>query len=222
MIRIADPRPASDHSFAYTSRELDPEGGLYFYRHRHFDPTVGRSLDRDPIGYIDGSSLFAATFVPNSVDPSGTVRVITCMCRSTGWYGDPYPVTVSCHGLASTCCNNACWGGVFWTGNWKIVPGHDAYDDAEFDLLIAEVEIVLCCLPGPPACGMVRPGVRYCKTFIFRAERNSFKLPARVDPYVKRIHWHMGPGKGLMKYHLPYESKSWWKNFINNCRRRRW
>ena len=50
MIRIADPKPAPDHSFAYTGRELDPEGGLYFYRHRHFDPTVGRWLDREPIG----------------------------------------------------------------------------------------------------------------------------------------------------------------------------
>lgn len=27
---------------------------MYFYRHRHFDPTVGRWLDRDPIGYWAG------------------------------------------------------------------------------------------------------------------------------------------------------------------------
>jgi len=40
MIRIADPKSAPDHSFAYTGRELDSESGLYFYRARHFDPTV--------------------------------------------------------------------------------------------------------------------------------------------------------------------------------------
>lgn len=50
MIRFADPRPAPDHSFAYTGRELDAEGGLHFYRHRHFDPTVGRWLSEEPIG----------------------------------------------------------------------------------------------------------------------------------------------------------------------------
>jgi len=50
MIRIADPKPAPDHLFAYTGREIEPEGGLYFYRHRHFDPTVGRWLDREPSG----------------------------------------------------------------------------------------------------------------------------------------------------------------------------
>lgn len=48
MIRIADPKPAPDPSFAYTGGELDDV--LYFYRHRHFDPTVGRWLDREPIG----------------------------------------------------------------------------------------------------------------------------------------------------------------------------
>jgi RHS repeat-associated protein len=47
MIRIADPKPTPDQ-LASTGRELD--GGLYFYRHRHFDPTVGRWLDREPIG----------------------------------------------------------------------------------------------------------------------------------------------------------------------------
>jgi len=48
MIRIADPKPAPDYLFAYTGREH--EGGLYFYHHRHFDPTVGRWLNEEPIG----------------------------------------------------------------------------------------------------------------------------------------------------------------------------
>lgn len=137
-------------------------------------------------------------------------------------------VAVDCRGLAANCCERACDGGKFddgsshWTGNWKIVPGHDAYDDALDDYNAAVYEIMLCCVPGPPACRVARPGVRYCSKFIFRAEINAFKLPPKVGPYVKRIHWHMGPGKGLMKYHLPYEFKSWWKNFISNCRRWRW
>jgi RHS repeat-associated protein len=51
MIRIADPKPAPDQ-LAYTGRELDE---LHFYRRRHFDPTVGRWLDREPAGYADAA-----------------------------------------------------------------------------------------------------------------------------------------------------------------------
>jgi len=47
MIRIADPKPAPEQ-LGYTGRLLD--GGLYFYQHRHFDPTAGHWLDREPIG----------------------------------------------------------------------------------------------------------------------------------------------------------------------------
>lgn len=50
MICIADPKPTPDHLFAYTGRELDPEGALYFYRHRHFGPTVRQWLDTEPVG----------------------------------------------------------------------------------------------------------------------------------------------------------------------------
>ena len=50
MIGIADPKPTPNRLFAYTGRELDPEGGLYFYRHHYFDPTVGRRLHREPLG----------------------------------------------------------------------------------------------------------------------------------------------------------------------------
>jgi uncharacterized protein RhaS with RHS repeats len=37
-----------------------------------YHPTVGRFINRDPIGYVDGENLYAGYFVPGSVDPFGT------------------------------------------------------------------------------------------------------------------------------------------------------
>ena len=70
--------------YAYTGREWDDELGLYHYRARMYDALSGRFLSRDPIGYLDGPSLFAyAGSNPNSrSDPSGYASaVITGNCK---------------------------------------------------------------------------------------------------------------------------------------------
>ena len=38
-----------EQPYTYTGREFDAESGLYYYRARHYDPTVGNFLMRDPI-----------------------------------------------------------------------------------------------------------------------------------------------------------------------------
>jgi RHS repeat-associated protein len=60
--------------FAYTAREFDPEAGLYYYRARYYDPTVGRLISEDPLGFAgSGPSLFAYAFnnPTNFIDPYG-------------------------------------------------------------------------------------------------------------------------------------------------------
>jgi RHS repeat-associated protein len=37
--------------FRYTSRELDSESGLYYYRARYYDPNIGRFESEDPEGF---------------------------------------------------------------------------------------------------------------------------------------------------------------------------
>jgi RHS repeat-associated protein len=37
--------------FSYTGREFDSETGLYYYRARYYDPSVGRFLSEDPVGF---------------------------------------------------------------------------------------------------------------------------------------------------------------------------
>lgn len=61
-------------SFGYTGGRIDPEtNGLYYYRARHYSPTLGRFLQVDPIGYSGGINLYA--YVNNDplnlLDPFG-------------------------------------------------------------------------------------------------------------------------------------------------------
>ena len=57
------------------SREWEPETGLYYYRARHYDPTIGRFLQPDPIGYADGLNMYQ--YVGSNpvifVDPTGLI-----------------------------------------------------------------------------------------------------------------------------------------------------
>jgi RHS repeat-associated protein len=92
--------------FQYTARELDSESGLYFYRARHYDPTIGRFLSEDPLRFSGGTNFYA--YVSNrSVDfvdafglsPTsgndcfkkcyGEARVIGAGKAGTGAFGAP-------------------------------------------------------------------------------------------------------------------------------------
>jgi RHS repeat-associated protein len=61
--------------FTFTGREYDAETDLYHYRARTYGPALGRFYSRDPLGYVDGMSLYQyvsgrATFY---TDPSGAI-----------------------------------------------------------------------------------------------------------------------------------------------------
>jgi RHS repeat-associated protein len=43
----------ADH-FLYDGRDFDPEAGLQYNRIRHFDPTIGRWINDEPVGYEAG------------------------------------------------------------------------------------------------------------------------------------------------------------------------
>ncbi|MBD3161969.1 MAG: hypothetical protein GF328_07680, partial [Candidatus Latescibacteria bacterium] len=59
--------------FMFTARRYDEETGLYHYRHRAYDPVVGRFLQRDPLGYVDGPCLheYASSSPLAATDPRG-------------------------------------------------------------------------------------------------------------------------------------------------------
>ncbi len=57
----------------------DPETGLYHVRHRMYHPTLGRWLQRDPLGYVDGNELYeyGVSNPGDAVDPHGLYTVRT-------------------------------------------------------------------------------------------------------------------------------------------------
>ena len=55
----------------YCGYRWDANTGLLAVRNRFYHPLLGRWINRDPIGYADGMSLYGAYFVPNGVDPYG-------------------------------------------------------------------------------------------------------------------------------------------------------
>ncbi len=49
---------AKANEILYAGYRFDPETGLYHVRNRMYHPTLGRWLQRDPIGYVDGMNLY--------------------------------------------------------------------------------------------------------------------------------------------------------------------
>lgn len=45
--------------YGYTGRRFDKETGLWYYRNRMYSPELGRFMQRDPAGYVDGMCLYA-------------------------------------------------------------------------------------------------------------------------------------------------------------------
>ena len=64
------------------------ESGLHYNWHRHYDPTLGRYLRPDPLGFVDGPSLFgyALSSPAMYVDPTGQYWQIGTGVRIAGRY----------------------------------------------------------------------------------------------------------------------------------------
>jgi len=71
--QVAASDPNHPNRFMFTGREFDKDTGLYYYRARYYNPSIGRFLQTDPIGYEDGISWYRYCHnnSVNCVDPSG-------------------------------------------------------------------------------------------------------------------------------------------------------
>jgi len=46
------------NTLTFQGRRLDTETGLYYYRNRYYSPALGRFMQRDLMGYVDGMNLY--------------------------------------------------------------------------------------------------------------------------------------------------------------------
>ena len=76
---------AYDVRDGFTGRLLDVESGLWYFRNRYFDSSLGRFTQRDSMGYIDGYSLYRAYFVINGLDPSGNECLLSWWECALSW-----------------------------------------------------------------------------------------------------------------------------------------
>jgi RHS repeat-associated protein len=62
----------------YCGYRSDPETELYYVRNRTYPPTLGRWLQRDPVGYVGGVNLYeyVGGRAVNKADPNGTQPII--------------------------------------------------------------------------------------------------------------------------------------------------
>ncbi|WP_243374403.1 RHS repeat-associated core domain-containing protein [Geotalea sp. SG265] len=67
------PTTSFQNNYQYTSRERDPETGLFYYRARYYDPVEGRFIQKDPIGFEGGVNVYNYTDndPQNWTDPEG-------------------------------------------------------------------------------------------------------------------------------------------------------
>jgi len=64
--------------FLFQGERYDSDAGLYYFRNRWYHPVLGRFMQRDPMGYVDGWTLceFLKANPIANLDPQGTLTVI--------------------------------------------------------------------------------------------------------------------------------------------------
>jgi RHS repeat-associated protein len=110
--------------FQYTGREMDAETGMYYYRARYYDPSSGRFLGEDPIGFGGGPNFYnyALGDPTNFSDPTGLLSVCTRPVRFFQWMG----ALGLCHGFLKLSDGSTIGG---YNRNGKLVPNMRDPDD---------------------------------------------------------------------------------------------
>jgi RHS repeat-associated protein len=95
--------------YTYTGREYDPDLNLYHFRARWYDPSTGGFISRDPLGYVDGLSLYRGYFGGKGVDPYGNWIMDTRWIGSSGCFEYCYSVNHNAEICSAFCGHASTW-----------------------------------------------------------------------------------------------------------------
>jgi RHS repeat-associated protein len=86
-----------DQPIRMQGQQIDRESGLFYNRHRYYDPQMGRYITQDPIGLNGGINLYGYVGNPNQwIDPLGLLGNCpnnNCPDEETPWWKKIFPST---------------------------------------------------------------------------------------------------------------------------------
>ncbi len=87
--KLAYTHETAAQRYQYTGREFNSVSGEHYFRYRTYSPSTGMFFTRDPLGYVDGSSLYSGYFAAAlGADPMGLFG----LARTGGGLGRPAPL----------------------------------------------------------------------------------------------------------------------------------
>ncbi len=125
--------------YTYTSREYDPESGLYFYRARYYDDKVGRFISEDPI--LKPGNPNAPFMLRYLLKTPASLHAYGYAKNNPLRYTDPTG-TLSCEGCNLT-CDLICHG-IHFAGCLLICGGNPACELA-CEFVIGSADCMLAC-----------------------------------------------------------------------------
>jgi len=145
--------------FRYTARESDAETGLYYYRARYYDTSVGRFLSEDPIWAGDDSKWnfypYASSDPVNRFDPTGLSDLLYLRDTQTLVLLDGNGILVGVYPAGnSTCqkCKNS--SPPYNPGTYAAGPYHPHPESADPNGPFGLRGIFLFPSPGCKGCGV--------------------------------------------------------------------
>lgn len=113
--------------FGFTREQVDPESGLVYLRNRYYDPTTGRFLTPDPLGFLgSGVNLYSCTqnSPTNSTDATGecplcvtaAIGAVAGAAIGVGVYTATHQSDFSWKGAAESAAGEAVVGAIVGSG----------------------------------------------------------------------------------------------------------
>ena len=78
---------ANNNTIGFAGAEWDWQAELYCMRNRYYDPQLGRFINRDPLGYVDGSNMYAYVMggPTHMIDPMGLESIASAVSATTAF-----------------------------------------------------------------------------------------------------------------------------------------